>query len=60
MLLEIMENLQRVIGECNPFIKDYCKISNIPNEQLDNGQLVISLNAWPTGEHEHCYNALSV
>ena len=42
---------------CNPFIRDFCQIINIPDEELTSGRLVISAKARPRGEHARHYNA---
>jgi hypothetical protein len=51
-----MNNLQDMMKEVNPYVKDFIHICEIPDEELAQGQLVLSAQARPAGEHERRYN----
>ena len=53
----ILEQLQELMKEINPFVKDFRMICEIPEEELLDGQLVISAKAKPTEAHERQYNS---
>ena len=52
----ILEELQRIIKDVNPYVKDFRMICELPEEELLEGTLVISAEARPVGEHERRYN----
>ena len=53
----ILENVQQVIHEQNPFVADFKQILEIPEEELQNGKIVISADARPAEGHARVYNA---
>merc|ERR1712002_736500 len=55
-LRTLLQKLQETLRESNPFVRDFCQIISIPDDQLSNCQLVISAKARPQGEHERRYN----
>ena len=55
-LRTLLQELQDTLRESNPFVRDFCQIISIPDDQLTNCQLVISAKARPQGEHERRYN----
>ena len=55
-LRTLLQKLQDTLRESNPFVRDFCQIISIPDDQLSNCQLVISAKARPQGEHERRYN----
>ena len=56
VLQSILHTLQDCLKACNPYIRDFQQIINIPNDQLTEGRLVISAKARPRGEHARHYN----
>ena len=42
---EILLEVQELLKRDNPYIKDYCQIIKIPDEELATGRLVISASA---------------
>ena len=56
-LQSILQTLQDTLKLCNPYIRDFRQIINIPDEQLTDGRLVIDAKARPRGEHARHYNA---
>ena len=55
-LSSILQQLQNTLKQCNPYIKDFCQIVQMADEEMANGRLVISAKARPQGEHERRYN----
>ena len=55
-LWTLLHRLQDALKDCNPYVRDFCQIISIPDEEMANGQLVISAKARPQGEHERRYN----
>lgn len=53
---EIVEILQTELRQHNPFVQDFRQIMDIPDNELQDGQLVISAKARPQGEHARRYN----
>ena len=51
-----LHNLQELLKEMNPYVRDFKMICEIPEEELQEGQLVISAKARPPDEHERRYN----
>ena len=56
----ILHHLQELLKEINPYVKDFRMICEIPEEDLLDGQLVISAKARPADGHERCYNLQTV
>ena len=54
----ILYHLQELLKQNNPYIKDFKMICEIPEEDLLDGQLVISAKARPADGHERRYNCL--
>ena len=52
----IVEHLQEDLKQINPFVKDFRQIVELSPNDLQGGQLVISAEARPQGEHDRCYN----
>lgn len=52
-----LQNLQELMKAVNPYVKDYKMICEIPEDELLDGQLVISAKARPADGHERRYNA---
>ncbi len=55
-LRTLLQMLQDALKDCNPYVRDFRQIITIPDEEMANGQLVISAKARPQGEHERRYN----
>ena len=55
-LWTLLHRLQDALKDCNPYVRDFRQIISIPDEEMANGQLVISAKARPQGEHERRYN----
>ena len=55
ILEDLLKILQADIKACNPFVKDFLTISELPDDQCIQGKIVICAKA-PTGEHERRYN----
>ena len=51
-----MSKLQDVLSEVNPYVKDFQHICEIPEEEIQDGILVISCKALPKEAHERTYN----
>ena len=43
------------MNNINSYVKDFCMICEIPEDNLLDGNLVISAKAWPADEHERWY-----
>ena len=56
MLENVLKKVESDLHVSNPFIKDFKQIMEIPEEDLNQGLIVISAKARPTGEHERRYN----
>ena len=56
ILVSVMQNLQQLMAEVNPYVKDFKHICEIPDGDIKNGKLVISCKERPTGSHERIYN----
>ena len=52
VLKSILLTLQDALKICNPYVRDFHQIINIPDEQLGSARLVISAKARPQGQHE--------
>ena len=51
----ILKDLQNLMMDINPFVKDYIHVCEIPDEEILEGKLVISCKT-PKDEHERRYN----
>ena len=51
----ILNTVQDVMKEVNPFVKDFKQILEIPEEDLAEGKIVITAKT-PTGQHPRTYN----
>ena len=51
----ILKDLQELLIDVNPFVKDYIHVCEIPDEDIIEGKLVISCKA-PKDAHERRYN----
>ena len=58
-ITNVMGKLQKMMKECNPYVKDFMHICEIPDEDIRDGKLVISCKARPRNEHERRYNEQS-
>ena len=56
VLSRVMKNLQVLLTEVNPYVKDFQHIFEIPEEDIKDGKLVISCKQRPEGAHERRYN----
>lgn len=56
VLKGVLETVQAALHACNPFIKDFKQIIDIPSDQIGSGKIVISSKSRPVGEHERRYN----
>ena len=57
ILKKLLQNVQQVMHDNNPFIKDFKQILEIPEEELHGGKVVISAGARPQQGHARVYNA---
>ena len=55
-LKKLLETIQQVMHEKNPFIKDFKQILETPEEELYGGKVVISAAAKPREGHPRVYN----
>ena len=56
LLIEIMDKLQHMLKDVNPYVKDILHICEIPDADLAEGKLIISCKERPIGSHERKYN----
>ena len=56
VLIGLLKKLQEAIKEVNPFARDFKMICEIPEDELTEGKVVLSVKARPQGEHERRYN----
>ena len=56
VLINLLKKLQTEIKETNPYARDFKMISEIPQDDLTEGKVVLSVKARPQGEHERRYN----
>ena len=58
IITQTMQKLQTLLREVNPFVKDFLHICEIPDDQLKNGQIVLSCKKEdrPKDSHERRYN----
>ena len=55
LLHELLETVQTELHNCNPFVRDFKQCLEIPDEDIADGQLVIS-SKQPNGQHPRRYN----
>ncbi|KAF0303246.1 hypothetical protein FJT64_024766 [Amphibalanus amphitrite] len=55
-LLTLLEDLQLLLREVNPYVQDFILASELPEDQVDQQQLVISAEARPADQHRRRYN----
>ena len=53
----ILEEVQGAIHDNNPYVQDFKQILDLPEEDLDDGKIVISASARPAEGHARVYNA---
>ena len=55
---ETLEKLQEMLRLCNPYVKDYCSVSKLPDEFVQEHKFVLRYDKKPTKEdHERVFNA---
>ena len=52
VVTQTLKNLQKVIQDINPFVKDLLHVCEIPDKELRDGKLIISCKDRPKGTHE--------
>ena len=55
IISNLLKELQELMMEVNPFVKDYIHVCEIPEEEIMDGKIVISCRA-PNNEHARRYN----
>ena len=58
ILREVLEIIQTVLHDVNPFVQDFKQIIEMPDEEIGRGKIVICAKA-PTGQHARRYNQQS-
>ena len=56
VLKQILQIVQGVIHENNPYVKDFKQVMEMPDEEIGEGKIVISAKG-PSNEHSRRYNA---
>ena len=56
ILKKLLQDIQSVIHEVNPFVKDFKQIIEMPEEEISEGKIVITAKT-PNNEHTRRYNA---
>ena len=56
VLLELLQHLQQLLRDHNPLVRDFIMASEVPEDEVEPLQLVISAEARPAGEHARRYN----
>ena len=56
ILANIMDKLQQMLKDVNPYVKDVLHICEIPDAELAEGKLIVSCKERPKGTHERKYN----
>ena len=56
IMKNVLESVQEVIHEINPFVREFKQIVEIPEEELQGGKIVISAAARPGQGHARVYN----
>ena len=57
LLKGVLQTVQDILHQQNPFVLDFQQILEIPDEQLEHGCIVIDAKARPAGQHTRRYNA---
>ena len=55
IIREVLETIQNVLHEVNPFIQDFKQIIDMNEDEIGNGKIIISAKT-PAGEHARRYN----
>ena len=55
ILKDLLQNVQEVLHQVNPFVKDFKQIIELPDEEISEGKIVISAKT-PIDEHPRRYN----
>ncbi len=55
-LKNLLQKIQKIIHQYNPFVKDFKMIMEIPDDDLAEGKIVISAKEKPLNEHVRRYN----
>ena len=53
---QVLEKVQEDLHEYNPYVQDFLQIKELPEEQLQQGNIVISAKHRSEGEHVRRYN----
>ena len=56
VITQTMKNLQQLINDVNPFVKDLLHVYEIPDSELIDGKLIISCKERPKDAHPRTYN----
>ena len=56
LMTQTLKNLQELLKQINPYVKDLLHVCEIPDSDLKDGKLIISCQARPKGTHERTYN----
>ena len=56
LITNTLKNLQQLMKEINPFVKDLLHVCEIPDSDLIDGKLIISCKERPKGTHARTYN----
>ena len=51
VMKNILKTVEDTLLQCNPFVKDFKQVMEIPEEEIGNGMIIISAKARPNGEH---------
>ena len=58
-LKNLLQTIESIIHEHNPFVKDFKMVMEIPEDELGEGKIVISAKEKPSDEHSRRYNQQS-
>ena len=53
---DLLELVQKVVQQHNPYVKDIMQVLEIPEDQLEKGKIIISAKAKPKNAHSRVYN----
>ena len=56
-MMNLMETVQQVIHQRNPFIHQFKQVLDIPANDMEHGKVIISAKDRPQGGHDRVYNA---
>ena len=56
ILKDLLQNIQEVLHQVNPFVRDFKQIVDLPDQEIAQGKIVISAKT-PINEHPRRYNA---